>query len=70
LLVKIEYDGAHNFDYDSTLEDLAGRARYSSDMDFTVMRRSITFEFSLEQRQKMFIAAVQSHYPSFSITAG
>ena len=65
--VEITYVGEHNFDWDSNLEALAGHARYSSDMDFEGMKRTIIFNFDTVAHGEKFVAAVHNAYPDFGI---
>ena len=66
-MIRVTYQGSHNFDFDARLEAVAERARASSGMDFTTMTRNIDFEFTDTQQEKLFAAAVQSQFPSFEV---
>lgn len=70
--INITYAGGHNFDLDTQLEHLAGRARCDAGMDFGNMKRLISFEFADDisaevQKSEMFVAAVRSTFPDLII---
>lgn len=72
-LIEVTYEGAHNFDWDTGLEEIAERVRHDSSMNFDNMVRSIEFEFDGEEEDAenaasdLFIAAVQNTYPQFTV---
>jgi hypothetical protein len=66
-VIRVTYQGSHNFDFDHRLEVIAERSREASGMDFESMTRWIDFEFQDGEREKLFAAAVQSVFPSFTV---
>ena len=72
MMVEVSYEGCHNFDFDTRLEQIAGRARADSQMNFDTMQRTMTFEFNGEEEDQetsasdLFIAAVQQAFPNFT----
>lgn len=65
--VEVSYIGEHNFDWDCQLEAMAGHPRYSSDMDFSNMRRTMIFNFDTENHGDRFIASIHQNHPEFGI---
>jgi len=66
-MIRVTYKGSHNFDFDARLEAVAERPRSDSGMDFEAMTRFMDFEFSNEQQEKLFAAAVMSQFPDFQV---
>lgn len=73
-LVKIDvtYSGAHNFDWDSQLEQIAKKVRYWATMDFEKELRTISFQFEDDseveiQKSELFVAAVRNTFPEFTV---
>jgi len=77
--INVTYEGAHNFDWDTQLEEIAGKVRHDSKMDFDSMRRTISFCFedqvpaegaeAVVTRSALFMAAVRSIFPEFVVLA-
>ena len=75
--INVTYEGAHNFDWDTQLEEIAGKVRHDSSMDFDNMQRTISFRFedqvpeegaeAVVTRSALFMAAVRSAFPEFVV---
>jgi len=65
MLIEVAYDGEHNFDWDSSLEELAGKCREDSSMNFSTMRRTLSFDFDSDELGDQFVAKVHNVYPDF-----
>lgn len=72
-LIEVTYVGSHNFDWDTSLEEMAERVRNDSSMNFDTMARTMEFEFDGEEEDAevpasdLFIAAVRNKFPDFTV---
>lgn len=71
--INVSYSGGHNFDYDTALEQLAGKCRCWADMDFESMQRTISFRFDdvvtgKHTPAELFVAAARSTFPEFVVS--
>ncbi len=71
--INVTYQGGHNFDWDTRLEEIAKTVRYDSTMDFKNELRTISFRFEDDkpedeiQPSALFMAAVRSTFPDFKV---
>ena len=67
-MIRVTYQGSHNFEFDTRLEEIAEKSRSDSSMDFESMNRFIDFEFDEPKAATLFAAAVKSQFPNFSVS--
>jgi hypothetical protein len=67
--VIVEYEGTHNFEWDTALEALAGKLRDDAGMDIEAETRHMVFTFDDGAIGNQFVAAVHNVYPDFTVIA-